>query len=75
MDLVRSLRQLVIDSLNNDARRVVKWSLQNGISINSSKSQSIVISRSQIDRSSLPNLVVDHNEIPYIKMLKIRELL
>ena len=47
-------------------------SLQNGISINSSKSQSIVISRCQIDRSSLPKLVVDHNEIPYIK--KVRNL-
>ena len=32
-----------INGLNNDVRRTVEWSFQNGISINSSESKSIVI--------------------------------
>ena len=61
-----------ISSLNKDVKQVVEWSSKNGISINASKSQSIVITRRQIVRDSLPKVKVNGDEISYVP--KIRNL-
>ena len=59
-----------INLLNKDIKKVVKWSISNGITINSSKSQAILIARCQIYRDSVPKIVVGGNEIPFISKVR-----
>ena len=56
--------------LNNDVKLVLKWSLQNGISINSSNSPAIVITRRLIDLSSFPKVSVENINIQYVSKLR-----
>ena len=61
-----------INLLNKDIRKLVKWSIFHGISINSSKSQAILIAPRQINWNSVPITVAGGNEIPFIS--KVRNL-
>ena len=56
--------------LNNDVKLVLKRSLQNGISIKTSKSPAIVITRRLFDLSSFPKVSVENINIPYVSKLR-----
>ena len=49
---------------------MVKWSALNGIKINCSKSQAIIITKRRINRCTVPKIVIADKEIPYISKIK-----